>query len=288
METDANAQKKVHGLASACSSVPSQMERTKANSLSSVEELSQLIEELVEKNSSAEVLETPVLIGRLPSLELWDDYGLDDRVPLSPKHLFLDDDLDLYLVELPSNKHEYMAEHILLQLRDQCEYIESFGSGRTNHMEADKRISPSELTPNLHLPPGVPMSCLSTLVIEIGLSQNWTGQRGLDAKAKKWFRIRNSLGLQYILCVKVDIDRTSRGITDVSYKLYDLQLMTTFRTSAATHLYLAQNAPGARIQLDARRVLSIPANQPLPQTFIGDSFFINLETTRDQTILRGF
>jgi len=206
--------------------------------------------------------------------------------------MFLDeeeDPLDLFIIELPSDKHDYMARDILLQLARQCRYVASVGSGRRNHMEADERICPNSHTPNLQLPRGVSMAALSTLVIEVGLSQKWTGKGGLDDKAKKWFQDRNSLGLHYILCVKIDIDRHTRGINDVSYKLYDLQVMArNFRTFAATHLGLQQNvAANAQIQLDPHRLLSIPINQPLPPGFNGNTFVINLETSRDEIILKG-
>jgi hypothetical protein len=133
------------------------------------------------------------------------------------------------------------------------------------------------------------MADLSTLVIEVGLSQKWAGRGGLDDKAKKWFQDRNSLGLQYILCVKIDLVRQTQKINDVSYKLYDLQLMAgNFRTFAPTHLGLQQNVPAiAQIQLDAHRLLSIPVNQPLPPGFIRNTFVINLETIRDKIIRTG-
>jgi hypothetical protein len=60
-----------------------------------------------------------------------------------------------------------------------------------------------------------------------------------------------------------------------------------FRTFAATHLGLQQNVANAEIQLDARRLLSIPVNQPLPPGFNGNTFVINLETSRDKIIRTG-
>jgi hypothetical protein len=153
-------------------------------------------------------------------------------------------------------------------------------------MEADQRIRPDLRTPYVQLQLGVSVATLSTLVIEVGISQKCTGRGGLNDKAKKWFQNRNSLGLHYILCVKIDNDRHTRGINDVSYKLYDLQLMAgNLRTFAATHLGLQQNvATNAQIQLDVRRLLSIPDNQPF-LGFNGNTFVINLETSRDAIIL---
>ncbi len=129
------------------------------------------------------------------------------------------------------------------------------------------------------------MTSISTFVIEVGLSQKWEGKGGLDDKARKWFDIRNSLGLQYILCLKIDTAR--KAITNVSFKLYDLQLISRFKTFAPTDLFLQQNGALAQIQLDARRVLSIPANQSLPPRFNGNTLVINLDRCRDDTILKG-
>eukprot|EP00475_Leptophrys_vorax_P014562 TRINITY_DN20871_c0_g1_i1.p1 TRINITY_DN20871_c0_g1~~TRINITY_DN20871_c0_g1_i1.p1 ORF type:complete len:235 (-),score=39.24 TRINITY_DN20871_c0_g1_i1:162-866(-) len=228
----------------ATSSVNVTVRQTEPESVrvSSVVGLSELIDD--KKSSSTEMLDHPIYVGRLENVDTWEEYGLQDHVPLLPKFLFLDDNLDLFIVELPTEKHDYLARHILLQLRDQCKCIDSVGSGRRNHMEADERIRPSPRTPNLQLPQGVPMGSLSTLVIEVGLSQKWTGRGGLDDKARRWFQSRNALGLQYILCVKIDIDNI-RAIADVSYKLYDLQLTANFHTFAATHLYLQQNVANA-------------------------------------------
>jgi hypothetical protein len=263
------------------SSMQETMDTTKSIQISSVVGMSELLNDFVKKNDS---LDKPIYIGQLEHLNIWDEYGLLDGVPLLPKYMFLEDNLDLFIIELPSDKHDYMARDIFAQLARQCQYVASVGSGRRNHMEADERIRPNSHTPNLQLPRGVSMADLSTLVIEVGLSQKWTGKGGLDDKAKKWFQNRNSLGLQYILCVKIDIDRHTREINDVSYKLYDLQVMAgNFRTFAATHLGLQQN--NAQIQLDAHRFLSIPVNQPLPSGFNGNTFVINLETSRDEIIL---
>ena len=182
------------------SSMQETRDTTKSIQISSVVGMSELLNDFVKKNDS---LDEPIYIGQLEHLNIWDEYGLLDDVPLLPKYLFLDDDnLDLFIIELPTDKHEYMARDIFAQLTRQCQYVASVGSGRRNHMEADERIRPGPRTPNVQLPQGVSMAALSTLVIEVGLSQKWTGRGGLDDKAKKWFQNRNFLGLQYILCVK--------------------------------------------------------------------------------------
>jgi hypothetical protein len=74
-------------------------------------------------------------------------------------------------------------------------------AGRTNHMEADQRISANAKTPNFHLPSGVKIEDLSTLVVEVGILQDWDKIGGLDEKAKKWLSLRNRLGITvYPLC----------------------------------------------------------------------------------------
>jgi hypothetical protein len=183
----------------------------------------------VKKFSTDEILNQPIFVGRLENADIWEEYCVHDPVPLLPKFFFLDDDnLDLFIIELPSEKHEFTARHILLQLGRQCEFIDSVGCGRRrrNHMEADDRVVPSYLTFNVHLAQGITTTLLST----VGISQKWSGKGGLDENAKMWFQNRNSFGLQYILCVKID-----RDIIDVSYKLYDLQVMNSFYTFASTH-----------------------------------------------------
>jgi hypothetical protein len=248
-------------------------------SINSTITLAERIDICVKTNENS-MLNEPIYVGRLKNIEILNEYCLQDNVPLLPKFLFLDDDsLDLFIIELPTEIHEYVARHIFKQLVKQSDFIDSVGSGRRNHMEADERIRPSPRTPNLQLAQGV---SLSTLVIEVGLSQKWKGRGGLDEKARKWFQSRNSIGLQYILCVKIDFD--DGAITDFSYKLYDLQMMDRFQVLDATHLLNGENS---QIQLDARRVLSIPINQSLPQEFHGNTIFINLEMSRDDVILAG-
>ena len=119
---------------------------TKLIQIRSVVGMSELLNDFVKKNDS---LDEPIYIGQLEHLNIWDEYGLLDGVPLLPKYLFLDDDnLDLFIIELPSKKHEYMALDIFAQLGRKSEYVASVGSGRRNHMEADERICPNSHTPN--------------------------------------------------------------------------------------------------------------------------------------------
>jgi hypothetical protein len=245
--------------------------------LDSVQKVSKRINYLLKKIESEEIIDQPIFVGKLKSLELWDQYAFNDNVSLNPKYLFLDDHLYLYIIELPTEKHEFMSAEILLQLIRQSRYIRSFGSGRTNHIEADQRITSSYDTPKLQIPQGTTLASLSTLVVEVGLSQNWNS---LDEKAKKWFQLRDSLGLQYILCVKIDINN-QRSISDISFKLYDIN---NFQAMDPTHLFLEQNLVFPRIQLDAKRILSIP---DIPIEFNGKDFIIDLEEIRDEIIIRG-
>jgi hypothetical protein len=83
------------------------------------------------------------------------------------------------------------------------------GSCLISRMQADERIRSEMSTPHRVLPGGVSNADLSTLVIEVGLSQLWAGVGGLDLKARRWFDIRHH-------------------ITDASYKLYDVAVLGVF------------------------------------------------------------
>ena len=288
---DANNGASVSGSPSA--SIPSMTTRSSASKEKSrdqtdnVSQLSCIVKEIVNKCSVTKVLKEPIFVGQLRHMALWDTYAECEEVPLHPVYMYLCDDLSLYIVELPYEKHDYFARNIFAQLRDQSQYVESVGSGRTNHMEADKRIVPHPDTPGLQLPARIDWNKIFTLVVEIGLSQEWAGETGLDEKARKWFKVRRAHGLQFILCVKIDVDDRN-AISNVLYKLYDISTMDRFRTFEPTEIGLLPNAADATIELDARRVLCIPLGSPLPPEFNGDTFSIDLARTRDLTIRFGY
>ena len=134
------------------------------------------IDELKNKTSDLIVFTNQENLGTAGAYSLVLDYGFKRQEDFF--FWFLDDDnLDLFIIELPTDKHDYMARDILLQLRDQCRYVASVGSGRRNHMEADERICPNSHTPNLQLLRGVSMAALSTLVIEVGQTKRRNGFR---------------------------------------------------------------------------------------------------------------
>ena len=120
--------------------------------------MSERLNAFVKKNDS---LDETIYIGRLEHLNIWDEYGLLDDVHLLPKYLFLDDDnSDLFIIELPSEKHDYMAQEIILQLELQCQYVAIIW-----------RLINAFVLTSVQLPLGVSVAALSTKVIEVGLSQ---------------------------------------------------------------------------------------------------------------------
>jgi hypothetical protein len=140
VKTASSGKKKVCVHSQTRASTQETMDTTKMIQIRSVVAMSGLLNDIVEKNDS---LDEPIYVGQLEHLNIWDEYGLLDGVPLLPKYLFLDDDhLDLFIIELPTDKHESMAQNIFAQLVRQCQYIDSLGSGRKNHKEADECIRP--------------------------------------------------------------------------------------------------------------------------------------------------
>jgi hypothetical protein len=107
------------------SSTQETMDTTKLIQIRSSIGMSELLNDIRKKNDS---LDEPIYIGQLEHLNIWDEYSLLDGVPLLPKCLFLDDDnLELFIIELPSDEHEYMSRNIFAQLRDQYQYIVPLG-----------------------------------------------------------------------------------------------------------------------------------------------------------------
>jgi hypothetical protein len=120
-----------------------------------------LIEKHVKDAGDDQVLEEPIWIGKVASLELWNEYTEYDKPPLHPKYLFfLDDTLDIFIVELPMHIHEFFSSEIFALQRDQCRFLQSVCS------QADQFIAPSYTTPGFG---GLPMNTLwfnySTFII---------------------------------------------------------------------------------------------------------------------------
>jgi hypothetical protein len=125
----------------------------------------------------------------------------------------------------------------------------------------------------------------STFNVEVGVSQDWKSPFGLDRKAQKWFNSLHMYGLQYILCIR--IAKTKSGHTlSLTYKLYDVSALNgVFPNPTPNPIIFTQSA--AIVNLDARRLLGIPPNYPLPQGVV-DTFTIDLAYIRDRAAAKGY
>jgi hypothetical protein len=216
-------------------------------------------------------------------MNVWDAYLEHDPVPLRGKYcVFLEESLEIILVELPTSLiHEFFSNQILLQLRDKCKCVSGLGSSTLGHNQPDQLIRLSDDTPGFSgLPANTTWLNYSTLIIEVGMSQRWTGISGLDAKAKIWFDKFYNHGLEYILCVKVR--RTHGQSEEFSYKLYDVPSLVSEGFQIPDKVSFPRGSV-AIVSLDSRRVLGIPQNSALPPG-VADQFAIDLSYIRDRAI----
>jgi hypothetical protein len=123
------------------------------------------------------------------------------------------------------------------------------------------------------------------MVIEVGISQKWEKRGGLDEKARKWFRVLRMRGLQYILCVKVD--KKKNQSSEYSYKLYDVPALNRVFPAPTPDPIKFTEALEATVHLNARCILGIHPNTPLPQG-VNDPIIINLSYIRDRVIAKGY
>jgi hypothetical protein len=127
------------------------------------------------------------------------------------------------------------------------------------------------------LTPGIPQNSTwenyATVIVEIGVSQKWGKRGGLDEKAKKWFNALRLHGLQYILCVKVDLKRHESP--EYSYKLYDVPGLNGEFPEPPPNPTSFTNDSAAKVYLDPRRILGIPSSSSLPQG-VADPIVIDL------------
>ena len=118
-----------------------------------------------------------------------------------------------------------------------------------------------------------------TLVIEIGVSQDWGDKTGLDAKAKRWFKALHMHGLEYILCIKICKDNAGKT-TQFSYKLYDLQQMHgIFPNPTPDPIIFSEGI--LILQFDSRRMLRIAPDGDLPHG-VSETLYLDLSSIRDE------
>ena len=224
----------------------------------------------------------PVLVALLAD-GVWESYcELEDKdqVPLELRFLH-EENGELYIIELPTQIHEHYALRILIQLTRACEYLTSLGAGTVTHKQADQFILPLPNCPNAVIP-AVSRNC-ATVIVEVGVSQGWAGNGGLDMKAQHWFVTQTAL--EYIVCVRIVKHRVTRQVTSLTYKVYDIAACNGVfpLNNPATSFTVGNNHD---IVLDAHRVLRIPANAQLPAGCPAQ-FVINLVEIRASSFAFG-
>jgi hypothetical protein len=192
-------------------------------------------------------------------------------------------DRKLYIVDWPTYVHESVVQYLTMRFLQACgnsSVIRQSGSITAHNLgypnkEADATFGPMKRTPNRTNPPhGIQFSSWITFAIEIAVSQSWTS---LERAASWWMRYP---GIQYILCIKV-----SHKARCWSYRLYSISTNSqNLLPQPIVHGEFRGNIVAGEhlINLDARRVLSIPHGSPLPQG-VNSVFTIDLKAVVDDT-----
>ncbi|GMF46278.1 unnamed protein product [Phytophthora lilii] len=183
------------------------------------------------------------------------------RIPL--RFLALDDGR-LVIVELPTTVHESTADEF------KSEFLAATGNRRevgkrgsmtarraaNPNKEADATFGPMGSTPNqTPAPARRTIEDWVTLAVEVGRSQTWAS---LKAAARWWC---GYTGIQYVLLLKI-----SAPGTQIRYALYDSTTRPhpTIRPTARGTFRHAAAGAAVNVTFDMHRILSIPANQAVP------------------------
>jgi hypothetical protein len=198
------------------------------------------------------------------------------------RFLELSDDGKLWIVELPnSTVHERVLRQFAGNFRDghraARDLIDTLGHATIFvngvNMEADDTYGPLPNIPNSIRPQGLqPGDEWITFVVEVGRSQRWASLR---RRALRWY---NYTGMQYVLLISI-----SPEARIMSYELYEVNPMlanpaaqlpppVVGYSSFRHNLTVRTPVP---ITLDSRRILGIPALQPLPRG-VPANFTVNL------------
>ncbi|KAL8016283.1 hypothetical protein Plhal710r2_c026g0102311 [Plasmopara halstedii] len=122
--------------------------------------------------------------------------------------------------------------------------------------EAGATFGPKRSTLNrTPLPPLRTVANWVTLAVEVGRSQTWASL----VEAAEWWC--NYSGIQYVLLLKI----SSQGV-QMRYALYDIAVlgMLPAPTASGAVYRRTRDQPAEKISFNMRRILSIPANQALP------------------------
>ncbi|ETP00575.1 hypothetical protein F441_22031, partial [Phytophthora nicotianae CJ01A1] len=209
--------------------------------------------------------------------------GDGERLRFALRFLQLSDDGRILIVDLSTTVHESTVQCF------EFEFLTATGNGRLVKIggsttvsrvglpkkEADDTYGPLRSTPNRTRPPRPRIIAdWVTLAVEVGRAQTWAS---LETAAQWWC---GYAGIQYILLLKV-----SRPGTQITYRLYEINIPQCLPPPSATGIIRRRNRPrpADSVTFNMRRILSIPANQPLPNG-LNPNAVVDLRIVMEQVI----
>ena len=217
------------------------------------------------------------------SIDTFNKYiGHGERLQVASRFLELNDNGQVFIVDLPTTIHEStsrkFSSHFVAATGNLREIAErgSMTARRAGfpNKEADDTFGPMGSTPN-RTPPPVPRTIADwvTLAVEVGRSQSWAS---LERAALWWCHY---IGIQYILLLKV-----SASAMQIEYRLYDIVTPGNLPPPLHHRIRLRNpERPADSVTFDMRRILSIPAYQPLPNG-VNQHAVVNLRTVMNNVI----
>ncbi|KAH9087673.1 hypothetical protein LEN26_019897 [Aphanomyces euteiches] len=220
----------------------------------------------------------PYVVCEAVSVDAFNEYVDEEDESIRIRFQFLDlsDDGRLLIVDYPSRVHESITrvfEFKFLSAMGNGDEIAQKGSmtarrDATQDKAADATFAPMNITPNRTPPP--PHRTVSdwvTLAVEVGRSQPWESL----TRAARWWA--GYIGIQYVLLLKVNANAT-----ELEYRLYNIVVPGPLPDAPTANGTVRRNEvpnPGDIVSFDMRRVLSIPADQALPED-VNDVANVNL------------
>jgi hypothetical protein len=210
--------------------------------------------------------------------------GDGEGLRVACRFLDLSDDGCIFILELSSKVHESTAWTFGLEFLNAAGNMREVATGGSmtasraafRNKEADATFGPKRSTPNRN-PAPAPRTIADwvTLAVEVGRSQSWADL----TRAARWWC--GYAGIQYILLLKV-----SAPGTQIQFALYDIVALDTLPAPTMQGTFRIcnnPNPPAVNVNFDMHRILSIPADQGLPNG-VNPVAVVNLRTVMDQVI----
>lgn len=218
----------------------------------------------VKSEEDAVVDVEPYIVCKSVSVEEFNAFVGDGSKPLSvPLRCLELRGSDLLITDWRSRTHEstiWGFSRAFLQAFGDMWEIATGGSFTVRNTgnpskEADATFGPRRGTPNRGNPPaGVNIGEWVTLAVEVAVSQSWTSLE----KAALWWA--SYPGVQYVVCIKV-----SPKAQSWQYRLYSINQLGILPAPLVDERFEGVIAANTyTLTFDARRILAIPAAQPLP------------------------